>query len=343
MKRNLTAYQYFTSGLRLAVCIVFLSFSPLPEFFGEPEPDLIPSGKLLKFSLPESYRPEFGKNADSVIIPLKRAGNLFLIEGTVDGEHGNLVFDTGANGLVLNSTYFRDHLKTGSVSSNGITGAVGEVQQVKVDQLEFSALKYKDLKADLANLGPIENRRKVKIIGLVGFSMLRSLEIVIDPETSELKLFRIDKKGERQNSGTSVFQPDYAQKMETKENIVFLEGMVGGKSLRFCFDTGAETNAINSFSNKKVLNTLTITRRTELKGASAGGAEVLFGRMNDFVFGSRQIKNMETVITDMAALSAAYGTAIDGMLGYSFLKQGTVCINFVKNQFGVRYTKGDEK
>lgn len=320
-----------------------MSFSSGKTDAGLPETDLIPVYKSLSLALPESYRPDFGENVDSVIIPLKRAGNLFLIEGTVDGEHGNLVFDTGANGLVLNSTYFRNHVKIGSVSSNGITGAVGEVQQVKVDRLEFAGLKYKDLKADMANLGPIENRRKIKIIGLVGFGMMQSLEIVIDPRNGELKLFRIDKKGDRQNPHDPAFIPDYSQKMEVKDNIVFLEGSVGGKNLRFCFDTGAETNAISSYSTKKVLNTLTITRRTALKGASAAGTEVLFGRMNDFYFGNRPIKNMETVITDMAALSAAYETAIDGMLGYSFLQHGTVCINFVKKEFGIRFTKGEEQ
>ncbi len=41
---------------------------------------------------PETYNPVFPANADSVIIPLKKAGRLFLIEAKVEDQTGNLVF-----------------------------------------------------------------------------------------------------------------------------------------------------------------------------------------------------------------------------------------------------------
>lgn len=287
--------------------------------------------------------PEFLQKTDSVIIPLKRAGRLFLIEAKVDGETGNLVFDTGANGLVLNSTYFRNHVKSGGVTSNGITGAVGTVEQVSVGQLEFADLRFSKLTADLANLGHIENRRGAKIIGLIGFSLLRSLEIVIDPKHNELRLYKIDKSGNRFNSNGVGFRSDFAQRIEGTGNILFLTGTVGGKAMNFCFDTGAETNAISSDSNKKVMSTITITRRAALKGAGAAGSEVLFGRMNDFTIGTRRIADMETVITNLDALSEAYGTHIDGMLGSSFIEHGVFCVNFLSGKLGMRFTKGGEK
>jgi hypothetical protein len=44
---------------------------------------------------------------ESVIIPLKRVGRLFMIEARIDNIVGNFLFDTGSAELVLNSTYFR--------------------------------------------------------------------------------------------------------------------------------------------------------------------------------------------------------------------------------------------
>jgi len=308
-----------------------------------PNASIISIYNSLNASSSDFYTPEFKLKADSAVIPMKRVGRLFLIEATVDGETGNLVFDTGANGLVLNSTYFRNHVRSGGTSSTGITGSVGHVEQISVGQIEFADLKYKNLKADVANLGHIENRRGAKIIGLIGFSMMRDLEIMIDPRNSVLKLFKIDKSGKRLKSGLSEFKPDYTQKIDGNTNILFLKGIIGGKTLNFCFDTGAETNAISSDSNKKIMSTLTITRRTALKGAGAAGSEVLFGRMNDFAIGNQPIQNMETIITNLDALSEAYGTHIDGMLGNSFLEHGIICVNFVKKQFGIRFTKGEEK
>ena len=52
---------------------------------------------------------------------------------------------------------------------------------------------------------------------------------------------------------------------------------------------------------------------------------------------------METIVTSLFAMSEAYNTTIDGMLGYNFLEQGVISINFVKKEFGIRFTKGGEK
>jgi len=290
-----------------------------------------------------NYSPDFSLSSDSVVIPLKRAGRLFLIEAKVDDQIGNLVFDTGANGLVLNSTYFRNYLKSGGTVSNGITGSVGVVGQISIGKLEFSEIAYKNIKADVTDLGHIENRRGFKILGLLGFSMMRNLEIVIDARNNELILIRIDKTGKRANKANSEFKANYFQKFETISNILFLKGKIAGKTLNFCFDTGAETNAISSDSNKNILNTLTITRRSTLRGAGSARSEVLFGRMNDFSIGERHITEMETIISNLDALSEAYNTKINGILGYNFLEQGTICINFVKKQFGIRFTKKEEK
>jgi predicted aspartyl protease len=297
----------------------------------------------LLFSPVDSYSPENNLKADSVVIPLKRAGRLLLIEAKVDNEVGNLVFDTGANGVVFNSTYFRNHVKSGGSSSNGITGSVGSIEQVTIDKIEFADLTYKKMRADMANLGHIENRRGVKILGLIGFSMIRDFEIVIDTQNNQLKLFRIDKTGNRISHAPTNFKPDHYQKINNNSNILFLQGKIGGKNLNFCFDTGAETNVVNSYSTKNILNTLTITRRSGLKGAGSAGSEVLFGRMNDFSIGNQQINGMETIISNLDALSEAYGTKIDGMLGFNFMEQGIVCINFAKKQFGIQFTKGEVK
>jgi hypothetical protein len=211
-----------------------------------------------------------------------------------------------------------------------------------IDKIEFADLTYKKVRADMTNLGHIENRRGTKILGLFGFNMIKDFEILIDAKRNQLKLYRIDKAGNRTSGGTK-FRPDHIQTITTTSNILLLEGKIGGKRLNFCFDTGAETNVISSYSNKGVLNTLTITRRSGLRGTGSGGSEVLFGLMNDFSIGNQQIKGMETVISNLEALSEAYGTKIDGMLGFNFMEQGILCINFAKKQFGIQFTKGEGK
>lgn len=305
------------------------------------QPTALPLPGLLFQTI--SYTAENEQRLDSVVIPLKRAGRLLLVETEIDGEVGNLVFDTGANGLVFNSTYFRNRLKSDGSGTMGSTGAVGNVEQVTIEKLEMGGLIYKNLRVDLTNLGHIENRRGVKILGLFGFNLIRNFEVQIDTRNNQLKLFRIDKSGKRSVSQKTQFSSDLTQKINMQANIVLLEGVIGGRSLTFCLDTGAESNVISSFCNKNVLKTLTITRRSGLHGVGSARSEVLFGRMNDFSLGNQSFNGMETIVSNLDALGEAYGTKIDGMLGYSFLEQGVVCINFVKRQLELKIVKGEVK
>ena len=313
----------------------FLFFLPIPH-------------KTSTYSQPNSAPkmvfedPKFLAEFDSLIIPFKHAGKLLMVETTIDGQTGNLIFDTGASGLVLNRTYFRDYAQIESVTPNGITGVVGKIYRTTVDSVSISCLLYRNVKADLADLGHIENRRGVKVLGLFGFNLLRNFEIIIDIQNNELKLIKIDKKGNRLNAPTQLFKSDYSQEIGESNNVLFVLGEIGGKTLKFCFDTGAEINAISSDLQKIVLNTISITRRSKIGGAGSSTAEVFYGIMNDFAFGSRKLENMQTIITNLSSLNEAYDVQFSGVLGYDFLEKGVICINLRKRQLSIRYTKAEE-
>ncbi len=280
---------------------------------------------------------------DPLVIPLKRAGRLFLIDATIDGVTGNLIFDTGSRNLLINSTYFRDHVSSRQISSKGITGDVGEVRKINLGKVEFASMEFSNLTAETANLGHFENLRGIKVLGMLGFSLIRNHEIVIDPLRNELKLYKIDGAGRRLNHSDDAFIAHHSQKIESNLPVLFLKGRIGGKTLNFCFDTAAETNVISSGAGKNVLSTITITRRTSLKGAGTGVREVLFGRMNDFTLGEKSLGNMETVITNLFALHEVYNTPIDGILGQSFLEHGIVCVNFVNRRADIRFIDSNDR
>ena len=327
--------------LRLLTAVflfVSLSFAPY-----NPGPSLIPvyCTNIPPFPvlIPSGNDPSPLGNFESLTIPLKRAGRLYLVEARIDGVSGNLVFDTGATGLVLNRTYFRNHLLSDNVLANGITGAAGTINTNTVNRVDISDLYFENIPADVADLGHIENQRAVKIIGLLGFNMIKSFEIVLDASRNELQLNRTDHKGNCLKAALAEPVFDYIQKIEPWHSVLLLKGKIGGKILNFCFDTGAETNAINSHSSRNVLNTITVNRRSNLRGAGSVATEVLFGIMNDFNLDNSPLNGMETIITDLDPLSDAYGVAIDGMLGFNFIQKGIITINLAKKQFGIRFSK----
>ena len=276
---------------------------------------------------------------DEVTIPLKRAGRLLMMEAKIDNETGNFIFDTGSSKLVLNNTYFRKYVSIESSERGGITGGVASVRQTKISRIQISGLSYTNIMADLTDLGHIENRRGVKILGLLGFSLLKNMEVVIDVNHNELHLYRLDHDGNRISRNTAEFRADISQKIQIYQDILFVSPKIGGKTLSFCLDTGAESNVISSASSKKVMSTVSITRRSGLVGSGKPSVEALYGTLNDFSLGGRPITEMQTIITNLDNMSAAYGFTIDGMLGYDFFEQGLICVNLVRQEIRISITK----
>src|SRR6201996_276697 len=91
-----------------------------------PDPDPLPTGDF-----------------KTLVVPIKRAGNLIIVEAAVDSVEGNFVLDTGAPYLVLNETYFRDypHLsdqEAGGLNGNSEASFTTYVHHFKILDLEYS-------------------------------------------------------------------------------------------------------------------------------------------------------------------------------------------------------------
>lgn len=274
-------------------------------------------------------------HSKTITIPLKRSGKLLLIEAEVDGMVGNFIFDTGAPYLVLNQTYFRSDTRNYGASAGGITGGGNYQLSRKVKKLSMRGLEYLNIEADLTPLGHIEDARGVKILGLLGLNIFKAFEVELDVQKNELILRSTDKSGNVERGST--FKSDLVHPVSVSNNAIFLDCAIAGRRLSFVLDTGAETNTISANCGKKIMETISIKGRSQLMGTGARKVEVLFGEIQELVVGSTSFNNMKTLITYMGDMSAAYGTRVDGMLGYDFLARGKVRINFVKNTIEMEY------
>jgi predicted aspartyl protease len=276
-------------------------------------------------------------------IPLKRAGRLFILEANIDGVAGNFIFDTGSSRLVLNSTYFRNYWTLKGTEAGGVTGPAGTVRRAAVKKLQVSGLNYLNVTADVADLGHIENRRGVKVLGLFGSNMLRDMEVVIDIARNQLRLYRLDRSGKRIGAASGRFEADLTAKVRTVQDVIFISATIGQKELNFCLDTGAESNILSSSAPRKVMNTVSILGRSDLRGVSGQGSDMLYAALGDFNLGERKISGMQTLIASMDNMSAFYDCQVDGMLGYDFFEQGEISINLVTQEMGIVFRKGGAK
>jgi hypothetical protein len=250
----------------------------------------------------------------SLCLPLKRAGNLLLVEARVDSLVGNFILDFGAPYLVLNRTYFRDYeTQRSGLQASGVDGGERAVERITVDRLEMETLHWLDVEADLANLGAIEDRRGVQILGLMGLDLFLDLAVTIDPLQSVLTLQRLDEAGAPVDPDAwDGRSPGMRTEIRVREKRILLEGRVAGKRLGFLLDTGAEANVLDNNNASKVLRAVRIERRVPLHGSAGGRAEALAGELGDLELGGRIFPGGKTLIADLDGLGTATGARTPG-------------------------------
>ena len=287
-------------------------------------------------SLPDFSRVVATSDSASVAIPFTRAGNLILIKAKVDSTEGNFVLDTGAPGLVLNITYFRQYATNTPTDGGqgGITGSVSDVLQTTVQQLSFSGILYHGLDADLINLGHIENVRGVRILGLLGMRLFERFEMVIDYQHNLLRLHLIGHK--ESTAVQSEMLGDTAAyaviPIDIVANKIIAHVSIANKKLLFVVDYGAETNVLDSRLPGKILDQVTVSRRVLLSGSGDKKVEALYGVVRDITIGDQQVASMPVLITNLEKMCYSYNYCIDGMLGFDYLSLHKVGFNFVKRK-----------
>lgn len=285
---------------------------------------------------PFMHDPVITTDSADFIIPFSRAGNLILIKAKADAVEGSFILDTGAPGLILNMTYFRDYpVNEGSNSDGGgITGSVAGYGHTTVKKLSFGPVKYHRVDADRINLGHIENSKGIKIFGLLGVQLFKQFIMIIDYANSEIHLHHVSKKDGKNyqheqltdTASYSIFPLDILQ------NKLLTYGKIGNKKLTFLIDTGAESNVIDSRLSDNVLDNILIKRRMLINGTGNKKVDALYGDVSNMSIGTLDIKTLPVLVTNLAKMCFAYDKCIDGMLGFDFLSMHKIGFNFVKRK-----------
>lgn len=271
-------------------------------------------------------------NPNVTVIPFNRAGNLILIKGRVDSTEGNFVLDTGAPGLVLNLTYFRGYRTTHAEDRGSMTGEVAEALQTVVGSFHFGNKTYLKQDADIVSLGHIEDRKGVKIFGLVGLSFFVRSEMVIDYAKNLIYLCSADNKLPSKNNMLADTSHYSTVPIDVIENKIIAYTKMAGRKLKFIIDTGAESNVLDSRLPNKVFENVTISRRTQLVGAGHKKVDALYGDLKNMTIGNQHIGSLPVLITNLENACISSMCCVDGMLGFDFLSLHKIGFNFAKHE-----------
>lgn len=280
-------------------------------------------------------RGDFNK----LVVPVRRVGNLIIVEAIIDGLRGNFILDTGAPYLILNATYFRDYTEVENYAATDINGAQQSQKVTRVEKLKINELYYENLEADVSDLSAIENKRGIKILGLLGVNLFMRTELEIDLKAQQLLIYKVDRKGNYLQRDLKPRLADYTLSFELHNNAIVAKGAINGQDLNFCFDSGAEAVLLDNNLPEAVYEVLSIRSRRALIGAGGGETEVLYGSLLGLYFGA-PLKVCQVVVSDLELIGKAYGYPVAGFVGYDLLRQGVVRLNFKKKEMQINMYYG---
>lgn len=275
--------------------------------------------------------------SDVVRWPFRFVGNLMLIEVKVDTVMGEFILDTGAPHLVLNTTYFRNYPRFGEVLAAGITGSAGVGSQTRVSRLELGDLYFEDVDADMVSLGHLETQRGTRILGLFGINLLARLELFVDFENGSLEFRKLNRQGDPIVSSTGVSDSTgLSIKLSGNSRLAIVSGEIAGKELRFCLDTGAESNVLHSLLSNKVMQQVKLLRTTLVSGSGSNSADALLGRISSLSVQEQPYPSLAATVMNLNNLREMYQDPIDGILGMDFLyRHSKMSLNMSKRKLTV--------
>ena len=257
---------------------------------------------------------------------------LILVEATVDGQTGKFILDSGASDLYLNEKYFKTQYKPReSTYAGGIYGKSPTVGIYISKKFQWGNLKLKKIKAYTNNLQHLENILRQKVMGLIGYPILKKYELLIDYNQRTLSIFQLDKKGNRLYKRASP-EPTYTLPFKMSRHFPVVEGEIGGRRVRLGLDTGASIGYLDQKLLKHFGEEVKLKANGNVSGVNGTKKSVTKGSINQINIDYLQLKDMDVAFSNMEHFRQEYRSFIDGLMGYAFFSYAPIAINYSKKQ-----------
>jgi predicted aspartyl protease len=237
----------------------------------------------------------------------------------------DFILDTGA-GTSLLATELAEKLKVpilGSKQGQSAGGAVS-VSLAKVESISVGEARLPDLDVGIVDLKQIGATVGARIDGDLGYNFLKHFRISIDYEKCQLR-FDDPRRIDVFNRGGGTDVP--LRLASPAKPLILVDVHANRKGpFQFAIDTGTSTTAITP----EVAKRLGIGGKQMGHGTTAGAhVAASAGMLDSFTVGDAKVEEMSVVIADFfAALSEAVGAKLDGIVGYNFLRNFKVIIDY---------------
>jgi predicted aspartyl protease len=252
----------------------------------------------------------------SMELPIEKIGELWLVRANLDGEEGNFILDTGAPSLVINQSNIR-----GDFSAYGTTGNV-KVDDTTVSQFSLSTAQWKNHNALALDLRHFERSLGTKLMGIIGYDILKRFELTIAPE-QKIMYLSVNESIYRKEAGiTSV-------NMSIEGHLPVVDVEINHQVFRFGIDTGAEVNMINPEALEKLaINSISEGGHVTAIGLGKKSIRQRIIQIESMNLGQHLFEEIPFAVLKSPVLNEASG--IDGILGNQFLNKIVYSMNYRK-------------
>ena len=256
---------------------------------------------------------------------------LILLPVQVNGDGPfEFILDTGAGTSLLSSDLAKKlKIKIISTKEGQSAGGKISVSLAKVDSLAVGQAKLDDVDVGIVDLTHIGNTIGTKIDGDVGYNFLKHFRITIDYHDCEI---RLDEPRRIQRLGRSSKAEVPMRLASLAKPLLLVNVHANGHGpFHFAIDTGTSTTAIAP----------ELAQQLGLKSSpvgplTTGGAQVnvTAGTLESFKIGRAGVDDLVVVAADFfATLSQAVGAKLDGIVGYNFLRNFRVVMDYPSEKF----------
>lgn len=270
----------------------------------------------------EKLKPSKERAAKSAVsMPYKVVGGHFMVEADLNQDRGLFILDTGAPSLVVNQTVLEKNLDGAGVNDEIFAS------ETTVELFRWRNEEWKKLSALAIDLQHLEKNNKERILGLIGYDLLRQSELIFDTRNRQLHI----SSGTDEPSLAGVV-PDLQFPLLIQGHLPVVELKIGGQTFRFGVDTGAESNLLDQRCLEKLdaslFQEVGIDRIT---GVDAKVRSCKVMQISDLELGG--IANF--TIMDLSHLDKFQAFKVDGLIGSDLLNHFIFSVNYRKRQLNI--------
>jgi hypothetical protein len=265
-------------------------------------------------------------------VPFTLTGSLITIDARADSLEGKFFFDTGASSFILNAHWF-GQAKRKTVKAEvagGINGKVEVLGATTIDTVKLQSMRIIHAPADLVDLSHLEQARRMAIFGILGYATFEPYEVLFDYENLYLLLIRTEASGARLAAIPNwEYQVLDSTEIRVKGHIAQVALQFNNKKKWFGLDSGAEQNMLDKLVSGGFLKAhFVVQRRIKLKGVDNSTVEVIAGVLQGGSVNGISLAPMPTLLSTLSGINEIYRTSLDGILGYPFLSQMPMSVNY---------------